>query len=155
MGLLLNLSLSLSLVFIGEYSTAFFLQLSYLLFLNKYLFYFLYLPLLHLILIKLFASSYYFLYFINLTLAILFLVNKKIILTKIKNALFLLNISLLYFFYQYYESHIYQLYLDIGFTDKINYINPEIGLILTLVHILSSISFLNFFTSCDSSIKKT
>ena len=140
MGLLLNILLSISLVFIGEYSIALFLQFSYILFLNKYLVYFLYLPLLHLILTKLFVSSYYFLYFINLSLAILFLINKKVIFTKIENTLFLLNIPLFYFLYQYYENNIYQLYLETGFTDKINYINSDIALILILVH-----TFILFF----------
>ena len=134
MGLALNLLLSFSLVLIGEYSIFLVLQLSYILFLNRYLIYFLYLPFLHFMLIKLFASSYYFLYFINLSLAILFIINKKILVKKIENLLFLLNLPLIYFLYQYYESDIYHLYLNIDFIDKINYINPEISFILILMH---------------------
>jgi len=91
-------------------------------------------------LVKLFVSSLYSLYFANLALITLLLVKRDTLFKTYEKALFLSLIPVIYFVYQYYKENIYYFTLDLDITDTINYIDSEISFLLILIH-----TFILFF----------
>lgn len=133
-----HLFLSLSLIWIGEYSTLFVLQLAFVFtFLkNKKIFYLLYIPMVFFVLIKLFASSVYLLYFFNLLFLFYFLYKNELLLSQEELLILSIYMTILYGLYRYFEDELYYLYLSLETDDKINHIFDEVVIVLTLLHLI-------------------
>jgi hypothetical protein len=142
---------SFSLLFIGEYSTAISLQFVFILslFSLKKAFYFIYLPLIHYSLLKIFASGYYLIYFFDFFALMYILQTAKTGLSRIELYLFMLYIAVLYAAYFSLKENIYDMYIMIDINDKVNYISSEISYILSLIHIL-----IFFFIEFKNKMKK-
>ena len=133
-GLLAHLVFTVSLLFIGEYTTAILLQLVYLVVFNNVAYGYFYIPLLHFILVKLFASSYYLLYFFNLFI-ILSLVNYLKININFKAILyFIMIVFLIYSLVFFFDEFLYDIYILIDINDKINFISYQAQLSLLFLH---------------------
>lgn len=140
---LIYLSVTLSLVYVGEYSSALVFQFVFLLSFYKKLLYFIYLPFLHLALVKIFSSMVYPLYFLSLFIVFFWFYSENNR-YSLKTILFFL-ICLIGFFltYLYFEDYVYELYIFTNIEDTINYIDEITFYILTLLHTLI-LFFLNF-----------
>lgn len=131
-----HLVFSLSLIFIGEYTTTLFIQSIYLLSLNNRFFIYLYIPMLHFGLVKLFASSYYPLYFLNIFILLLLLKKEELEIEGKKILFFLLSIVFIYFITWKFDEFIYDIYLFLNIDDKINSISYEVVISLIFLHLL-------------------
>ena len=134
----LHLGITLSLLFIGEKTTALALQFGFLTLFCKeaqtlYLFY---LPLLFLALMKLFASSFYILYFFNLFFIFYFLGKNQLLLECKKFFLWSFYMLFLFLFYRYNEALMYDFYLWLDMQDSINHLFDEIVAALVTLHIM-------------------
>ena len=133
---LLLLPFGFSLYFIGEYTSLFLffplLMLYY--FKNRALYITLFLPSSFLFLTEIFASSHYVIYFINLTLFLLFSCRYRLFFFReiLFIALYLLLLSLSFYFV---EEQLYELYLDSGVENKINSITLEVIVLLNILQI--------------------
>lgn len=142
MKLILYAVLSVSLLYIGEYSTFVVFQVATLLF-SQLFFYYLYLPFIHLILLKIFASLHYPLYFILLffTVYVIYKDNRKICANRLaKLSLFYISLLVLY---NIIRDRLYDLYVWSNIQDRVNYISVDVAYILTLLH-LFILFFLTF-----------
>jgi hypothetical protein len=132
-----HLCITFSLFIVGEYSLLLVAQAAFLsTFLNsKHLLYLLYIPIVFLVLVKLFASSVYLLYFMNVLLLFYFLYTKNLLLSLKELALFSAYMLFLYSMYRYFEIDIYNLYIQSEIEDKVNHLFDEVVIIITLLHI--------------------
>lgn len=129
--------ITLSLFIIGEYSLLLVVQAAFLfVFLNhKQLLYILYIPVIFLALLKLFASSVYPLYFFNLLFLFYFLLKSQLLVSLKELAGFSAYMLFLYVMYRYFEGGIFNLYISSGIEDKVNHLFDEVVIFLTLLHI--------------------
>lgn len=133
-----HLFMSLSCLWIGEYSSLFVLQLAFVFtfFKSKKIFYLFYMPIIFLVLIKLFASSVYLLYFFNLLFLFYFLYKNELLPNREELAIFSTYMVILYGMYHYFEEDLYYLYITLGIDDKVNHIFNEVVIFLTLLHLI-------------------
>jgi len=93
------------------------------------------LPLIHLFLLELFASSSYILYFVILSATLYFLNLKKLFLSKrvfLFSTIYWFLLSIGVFLL---EDSLYDIYIDLDFRFTMRYISQEVCLILTLLHL--------------------
>lgn len=135
---LFHIFVTLSLLYIGEYTTALFLQLVFLitLFKFKYLIYPLYAPVMFFVLAKLFASAIYIVYFINSTLFLYLLYRENLFLCIKKLAIFTFYLLFLNYLYLILDDQLYELYLDINIVDVVNSISSEVIYSLMILQIV-------------------
>lgn len=134
----LHLLLSGALLFVGEYSVLLLLQAAFLstFFNNKKIFYLLYMPIIFFALVKIFASSLYSLYFINLFFLFFFLEKNELLLSWWELLVWSLYMLLLYATYIVFEEQIYDVYIMQNLQDKVNHLFWDVVLVLTLLHVL-------------------
>jgi len=103
--------------------------------LKKYTFSLVLLPLIHVVLLELFASSLYVFYFLTLGIT-LYILNLK--------QLFLSHKTILYSFVYwagsyicivYLEDTLYDIYIDLDLSFTMRYISKEVSFVLTLLHL--------------------
>ena len=92
-------------------------------------------PLIHLVLLELFASSLYILYFLTLGFIVYFLNAKKLFFSN--NTLLY---SAIYWFGLYilsilFEDTLYDMYIDLDLRFTMSYISKEVCSVLTLLHL--------------------
>lgn len=137
MGYILHFFLSSSLVYIGEYTTALFLQIVFIAMkLSKRVFLLLYLPAILLSLSKIFTASSYLLYFLSLSLLLFYLYEKRVFFYGYKFLLFILYITVLLYGYNYFDAMRYEIYLDLNINDTIHAMNKKVIFFLTLLHVI-------------------
>ncbi len=103
--------------------------------LTKYSLSLILLPFMHLVLLELFASTYYLLYFIILS-AILYILNqKKLFLSNKMLLTVVISGTVLYFIFKYFDDTLYDLYIDTNMTFELSYLSFEVCCILTVIHI--------------------
>ena len=102
----------------------------------RYIYYIIYLPVLSLALILLFASSFYILYFTNLLLILYSLYKSENIMTLRELFIFINYMIFLSLVYKYFEELRYKFYLDINIVDTIYYIDLTTIYLLTSLHII-------------------
>lgn len=103
--------------------------------LRKYSLSFFLLPIAHLVLLELFASTYYLFYFFIL-FAILYTLNqKKLFLSNKMLLITVLYMVALYFIFKYFDDSLYDLYIDTNMTFELSYISFKVCCILTVIHI--------------------
>lgn len=93
------------------------------------------LPVLHIVLLELFASSLYILYFLTLLFALYFLNLRNLFLS---NKIFLFSIIYwlgLYILHWLFEDTLYDIYIDLDLRFTMSYISNEVSSILTLLHL--------------------
>ncbi len=135
-GVLTHIVFTISLIFIGEYTTTLLLQFIYIISFNNRLFIYIYLPIINFILVKLFSSSNYILYFFNL-FTTLFLINKLHLVITFKAILFfIIFVSFTYTLIWWFEQFLYDIYLLIDIEDSVNFITLESITLLSLLHTL-------------------
>ena len=134
----LHIILSCSLYFIGEYTLALLLQFVFIstFFKNKKKFYLLYMPMFFLALVKIFASSVYLLYFINLIFLFNYLDKNALLLSMHELLWWSFYMAFLYFGYISLHEQIYDVYILQNIQDKVNHLFMDIVFLLTLLHIL-------------------
>ena len=135
---LLQLSLSLSLLYIGAYTTTIVLFIAYIFSFIKirYIDYMLYLAIVSLVLVEIFASSFYILYFINLFLVLYYLYKSQNIMTPFELSIFIVYMLFLRYLYNYFEEFRYELYLDLNIVDRLYGIDAASIYLLSSLHIL-------------------
>jgi len=131
-----HLFVSLSLVFIGEYSTVALFQIA---FIATYLrvpilLYAFYVPAIYFILLKLFASGEYFLYFLNFVFFIHYLLQSQNLLNAKELLVFVPYLSLVALAYVGLEEIRYELYLNVDIVDDVNFIDDFVIYALTSLH---------------------
>jgi len=131
-----HLIFSISLLFIGEYTTTILLQIIYILLYFSKFFIYLYMLLVHFILIKLFSSSYYLLYFFNLLILLYSFIYLKIEIDINKIFFFIFMVGVSYFFLWRFDENIYDIYILLNINDKINYISNVVEVLLLFLHTL-------------------
>jgi len=133
-----HILLSLSLFFIEEYTALIILQIGAFSFILRYrkLLYIFYIPILFFSLIKIFASSNYIFYFIDLIGYFFTLYLSKNILNYIEIFLFSLYLFLLSFFYLFLEEQRYDIYTYFNIVDKIYFIDNITLFTLLLLQLL-------------------
>ncbi len=135
---LLHIVLSFSLYFIGEYTTLISLQLisMVIFFKSKQLFTLFYIPIIFFSFTKLFASSIYVVYVINLFLFVISLYKYNFILDLKKVFLLAIYLFISYAFFISFEEQLYEIYLDLNITDKVNSISVEVIYFLNILHLI-------------------
>ncbi len=133
-----HLFFSSSLFFIGEYTLTLILQTVFIIifFKSKFFIYISYIPIILFGLIKLFASTTYLLYFVNLFVFLYLLYKSDNILTLQELVIFSLYLSGLYFIYLSTSELRYDIYLYFDITDRVNSIHSEIIYMLSFLHLL-------------------
>lgn len=133
----LHLFISFSLVFIGEYSSLIVLQFAFIFtfFQSKNICYFFYFSIIFFALVKIFASSLYFLYFLNLLFLFYYLYKQELLLNVNELVIFTLYMAMLYGMYYYFEEDIYNLTIRLEIDDKVNHVFDEVVGVLALMHI--------------------
>ena len=131
-----HLFVSLSLVFIGEYSTVALFQIA---FIATYLrvpilLYAFYVPAIYFILLKLFASGEYLLYFLNFSFFIYYLYKSQNFLNAKELFVFVLYLSLVALAYVGLEEIRYELYLNADVVDDVNVSDDFVTYALTSLH---------------------
>lgn len=136
---------TLSLLYIGEFLTAFLFQIALLtLFIKiKYIEYLLYIPVSFLALIQIFAAQEYFLYFVNLTVTFYYIVSYKLFLSLKEGFIAFLYLCTLTLIYINLDDYIYELYLYLNLTYMKNYIAIEVVFVLTLLHLFIFVYWTN------------
>jgi len=134
----LHTLLSLSLLAIAEYLTLMVLQImATALFGEKKLFiYLLYIPMIFLILVKIFSSEIYTLYFFNLLIFLYYLCKTQNILTIKELLLFILYLGFMSIVYLNMDEYIYELTLFLDINENIIYLNSEVTYFLICIHII-------------------
>jgi len=136
-GLLYHLLLSSSLYLIGSFSTLIIFQLLWIVMFVKpktTRLYF-YLPMLFFILTKLFASSFYLLYFIALSASLCFTLHYKLLYPLKKLLFYMFYLLFLVMVFRYFEPFFYELYIELDFVDTIYFISDEVSLLLMCEHL--------------------
>ena len=103
--------------------------------LTKYSLSFILLPIVHLVLVELFAATYYFVYFLILFSALYFLNLKRLFLSNRMLLLLLLYMSGFFFLLKLFEDKIYDLYIDMNMTFELSYLSSEVCCSLVVIHI--------------------
>ena len=136
-GILYHLLLSSFLFFIGEFSTLLVFQLIFIImFLKpKETLLYLYLPMLFFILIKLFASSFYLLYFIALGASLCFILHNKLLYSLKKLLLYSSYLLLFHSIFSNFEYFFYELYIELEISDSIYFISDRVVGILMIEHL--------------------
>ncbi|DAB29869.1 MAG TPA: hypothetical protein CFH84_07425 [Sulfurimonas sp. UBA12504] len=134
----LHIGLSCSLFFIGEYTLDLVLQLVFVstFFKNKKLFYLFYMPMFFLALVKIFASTFYLLYFINLFFLFKYLEKSELLLSIKELFLWSVYMASIYLGYISLDAQIYAMYILQNIQDKVNHLFIDVVFILALLHIL-------------------
>lgn len=95
----------------------------------------LFIPLIHLVLLELFASAFYVVYFVALVF-ILYLFRLKSVFLSTKTWLFsLIYWLVVYLLLLFFEDGLYDLYIDFNLRFTMSYISYEVCCILTLLHL--------------------
>lgn len=144
----LHVSLTLSLLFIGEYTTLLLLQLALLFLYNKFFYYF-YLPFVHFVLLKLFGSLLYPLYFFALAMVIYTIYKEQKSISKENVGMLSLVYILLFALYSNFKEKLYDLYIELDINDTVHYISADVVYALTLLHL-----FIFFFLTFEYNDKK-
>ncbi|MBU0721302.1 hypothetical protein KJ877_08165 [bacterium] len=92
-------------------------------------------PILHFSLVKLFASAYYTLYFLNLGVALFWLYKDKMEFGNKDIVIFLILMGLVYFLSIHAQTMIYDIYIYFDFTDEAYYTDPLTAHILIFLHL--------------------
>ncbi len=93
------------------------------------------LPVTHSVLVGLFTSAYYLLYFVGLS-ALLYILNyKKIFLSNQMLLITVIYMLVVYYLFRYFNDGLYDLYIDTNMTFELSYISFEVCCILTVIHI--------------------
>ena len=93
------------------------------------------LPIVHLILLELFASALYIPYFLALFL-IIYLLNRAGLFLSTKGfSILLLYSTGLYFITEFFEDSLYDLYIDMNMTFELSNLSYEVCCVLTATHI--------------------
>ena len=138
-----HIFLSLSFIYIGEYSYSILIQFAFLLSFYKKLFYFLYLPLASIALVVFFTVMAYKLYFLNLILILYFLYKEGFSFNNQKIIYLIFFSTIFYFLYLGLEDFRYELYIYSAINDTVHYYNVLIVCFLTIFHIFLAY-FINF-----------
>ena len=129
--------ISLSLLSVGEYTMAIFMQFLFLItFKSEFLYKFFYLVVILFVLVKLFASTLYILYFFNLFLFIYTLYKEKVFFYVRSYFLFIFNLLFIATIYIALDEMRYELYLWLNITDVVNSINTKVIYLLTSLHLI-------------------
>ena len=104
--------------------------------LKKYLLSLILLPIFHLVLLELFVSAHYLLYFLTLLIILYFLNSERFYLSSKMSLFSLIYMTGLYFIIKLFEDSLYDLYIDMDMTFNLSYISYEVCCILSLLHIL-------------------
>ena len=89
----------------------------------------------HSILVELFASTYYTLYFLILAITIYFLNQNKLFFSNKILLLLVVYMAVIYFIFKLFEDTFYDLYIDMEMTFELSYISYEVCSALTVIHI--------------------
>ncbi len=93
------------------------------------------LPLVHLVLLELFASTLYPLYFLTLLFTI-YVFNLKKLFLSLNALMFLLIYAMsLYSVIRFFEDALYDLYIDVDMTFELSYLSYEVCCLLSAIHI--------------------
>ena len=103
--------------------------------LTKYSLSLLLLPIAHLVLVELFASTYYLFYFFSLSAVLYILNQKKLFLSNKMLFITVIYVATLYFVFKYFDDNLYDLYIDTNMTFELSYISFEVCCVLTVIHI--------------------
>jgi len=95
----------------------------------------LFIPLIHLALLELFAASLYLLYFLTLGLTIYFLYLKKFFLSKLASFYILAYWLGIFLCTLFFEDAFYDIYIDLNLSFTLHYISKEVIYSLTLLHL--------------------
>ncbi len=93
------------------------------------------LPLTHLVLLELFASTYYLFYFIILFTILYILNQKKLFLSNKTLLIMVVYMTALFYIFKYFDDNLYDLYIDTNMTFELSYLSFEVCCILTVIHI--------------------
>ena len=93
------------------------------------------LPITHSVLVGLFTSAYYLLYFVGLSLLLYILNYKKIFLSNQMLLITVIYMLVVYYVFRYFNDGLYDLYIDTNMTFELSYISFEVCCILTVIHI--------------------
>ncbi len=93
------------------------------------------LPLTHLVLLELFASTYYLFYFIILFTILYILNQKKLFLSNKTLLIMVVYMTSLFYIFKYFDDNLYDLYIDTNMTFELSYLSYEVCCILTVIHI--------------------
>ncbi len=144
---IVHFSISLSLVFIAQYTYSIFFQFVFLLLLldfkKKYinnLIFLLYLFFTHYALVLLFTSDVIILYFLNLWAVALLIYRHKRVFSKLDYLACGMSLALLLFVYNSFDTYIFDVYIWLDVVDAPKFINSAVLYVLSLLHI-----FLFFF----------
>ena len=96
---------------------------------------FIFLPIVHLVLVELFASTHYLVYFLILFSTLYILNFKRLFLSNKMLFLLLIYMSGIFFLLKLFEDKIYDLYIDMNMTFELSYISYEVCCVLTLIHV--------------------
>lgn len=134
----LHIVFTLSLLFVGEYLLVIIFQAAFIsTFLNnKKIFYLLHIPIFFFALAKIFASSSYLLYFINLVFLFIFLDKNELLFSWKELLMWSFYISFLYMGYFYLEETLYDFYILLNVENKVNHLFTDVLFLLTLLHLL-------------------
>jgi len=103
--------------------------------LTKYSFSLIVLPITHLVLLELFALTYYLFYFITL-FAILYILNqKKLFLSNKMLFTTAIVMSSLYIVFRYFNDNLYDFYMDTNMAFELSYLSFEVCCVLSTIHI--------------------
>jgi len=136
-GLLYHLLLSSFLYFIGSFSALLIFQFLWIIMFvkPKVIRLYFYLPMLFFILIKLFASSFYLLYFIALSASVCFTLYYKLLYPLKKLLYYMFYLLFLSIVFRYFEHFFYELYIELDFLESIYFISDEVALLLMCEHL--------------------
>ena len=136
-GILYHLLLSSCLLFVGELSVLLVFQLIIIImFLKpKWLLLYLYVPMLFFILIKLFASSFYLLYFIALGASLCLTVHYKLLYSFQRLLLYSIYLLFLQSIFSNFEYFFYEVYIELEISDSVYFISDRVVGILMFEHL--------------------
>jgi len=89
----------------------------------------------HLVLLELFASTFYILYFLTLFGVLYFLNLNRLFLSNKMFFFLVIYMSILYIIFKSFEDNLYDLYIDMDMTFELSYMSFEVCFVLTLIHI--------------------
>ena len=103
--------------------------------LTKYSLSLILLPFTHVVLLELFASTYYLFYFIILFTILYILNQKKLFLSNKILLIMVVYMTALFYIFKYIDENLYDLYIDTNMTFELSYISYEVCCVLTVIHI--------------------
>ncbi len=143
---ILHVLATTSLIIIGEYTFSIALQFVFLLSVlkSKNIFTCIYFLSIHYTLLLLFASNSFILYFLLLCITVTFIFIEALFLKKDEIFICMAVVgTLVAFWYIKAEESIYDLYIWLDVTDEIHYLNSEVIVILSFVHVAIIVFIIN------------